>query len=57
MAKIFTYDPGTLIWIDESGHDNRKSMRKYGYSMRGVRSIERKLLELSEELDIQLYLS
>ena len=43
MAKISTYVPGTLIWIDESGHDKRKSMRKYGYSMRGVRPIERKL--------------
>ncbi len=44
MANISTYDPGTLIWIDESGHDKRKSMRKYGYSMRGVRPIERRLL-------------
>ena len=44
MAKISSYDPGTLIWIDESGHDKRKSLRKFGYSLQGVRPVERRLL-------------
>ena len=35
MAKISTYDPDMLIWLDESGCDKRCTVRKYGYSVRG----------------------
>lgn len=44
MARISMYDIGTLIFIDESGHDKRKSIRKFGYSIRGVRPVDRRLL-------------
>ena len=36
MAEISLYDPAMLVWIDESGCDRRDSMRKYGYSLRGI---------------------
>ena len=35
MAHISQYHPDMLIWIDETGSDRRKSVRRYGYSLRG----------------------
>ena len=36
MAEISLYDPSMLIWIDESGCDRRDTIRKRGYSIRGI---------------------
>ena len=35
MAEVTVYLPGMLIFIDETGADNRNLVRKYGYSIRG----------------------
>ena len=44
MAEISVYDPSMLIWLDESGCDRRNARRKYGYSIRGTRPVEHRLL-------------
>ena len=31
-----THSPDMFIWIDETGSDRRNSIRKYGYSLRGI---------------------
>ena len=31
-----SYNPDMFIWIDETGSDRRNSIRKYGYSLRGI---------------------
>ena len=36
MAEISQYRPDMLIWIDETGSDRRKSVRSYGYALRGI---------------------
>ena len=36
MLEISVYDPAMLIWLDESGCDRRNTVRKYGYSIRGI---------------------
>ena len=36
MAEISLFHPDMLIWIDETGSDRRNSIRKYGYSLRGI---------------------
>lgn len=36
MAEICMYHSDTFIWIDETGSDRRKEVRKYGYSLRGM---------------------
>ena len=38
MAEVSAYDPKMFIWVDETGSDRRKSIRRYGYSLRGMRS-------------------
>ena len=40
MAEISVYDPSMLVWLDESGCDRRNAIRKYGYSVRGMRPVE-----------------
>ena len=36
MAEVSVYDPAMFMWIDESGCDRRDTLRKYGYSIRGI---------------------
>ena len=36
MADISTYDPRIFVWLDETGCDRRNTLRKYGYSLRGI---------------------
>ena len=36
MAEISLFNPHMFIWIDKTGSDRRKSVRKYGYSIRGI---------------------
>lgn len=44
MAEISMYDPEMLVWIDETGCDRRNSLRRYGYSIRGMPPRDYKLL-------------
>ena len=44
MAEVSVYDPSMLIWVDESGSDRRNSTRKYGYSIRGIRPVDHRIL-------------
>ena len=44
MAEISMYDPAMFLWIDETGCDRRNSMRKYGYSVRGIPPREYRIL-------------
>ena len=36
MAEMSLFNPDMFIWIDEIGSDRRKSVRKYGYALRGI---------------------
>jgi transposase len=44
MAEVSIYDPNMLVWIDESGCDRRNTIRKYGYSIRGIPHCNQHLL-------------
>ena len=44
MSEISIYDPSMFIWIDETGCDRRNSMRRYGYSMKGLPPRDHRLL-------------
>ena len=36
MAEVSIYDPIMLVWQDETCCDRRNTLRKYGYSLRGI---------------------
>ncbi len=44
MAEISIYDLEMLIWLDETGCDRRHTVRKYGYSIRGLPLSDHRLL-------------
>ena len=44
IAEVSAYDPSMLVWIDESGCDRRNSIRRHGYSIRGVTPQDHRLL-------------
>ena len=44
MAEVSLYEPSMLIWLDESGCDRRNSIRKYGYNIRGICPVKKRLL-------------
>ena len=44
MANISLYDVSMLVWLDESGCDDRNYRRKYGYCMRGMPPCDHRLL-------------
>ena len=44
MAEISIYNAAMFVWIDETGCDRRNSMRRYGYSVRGIHPCDHKLL-------------
>ena len=44
MADISLYDVSMLVWLDESGCDNRNYRRKYAYCMRGFPPCDHRLL-------------
>lgn len=39
MAEVSAYKPDMLIWVDETGSDRRKSIRQFGYSIKGMRAV------------------
>ena len=43
MAHVSIYDPSMLVWLDESGCDKRNTVRKYGYSIRGIPLYDQRL--------------
>ena len=43
MAEISAFDPSMLLWLDERGSSRRESIRKYGYSFKGLPAISHKL--------------
>ena len=38
------YTPEMMVFIDETGSDNRDSMRMFGYALRGQRATSRRLM-------------
>ena len=44
MAEVAMYDPYFFIWLDETGCDRRNTIRKYGYSIRGLPLSDHRLL-------------
>ena len=44
MATISMYDPSMLVWLDESGHDRRNTIRKQAYSFRGMPLADHRIL-------------
>ena len=44
MADVSIYDPKMFIWLDETGCDWRNTLRKYGYSLRGIPVCDHHLL-------------
>ena len=50
FADVSLYKPEVLIFIDESGSDNRDTSRKYGYSIRGKPPRSLKLLVRGEHV-------
>ena len=43
MAEISVFDPNMIVWVDEMGSDRRNSIRSCGYSLRGMRAVNRVL--------------
>ena len=43
-SEMQLYNKDMLVFVDESGADRRDSLRKFGYSLRGKRTMSRKLL-------------
>ena len=35
QAEIAIYDPSMLVFVDESGNDQRNATRHFGYALRG----------------------
>ena len=44
IANISFFPKEVLVWIDETGCDNREMLRKFGYSIRGERAVCQRLL-------------
>jgi len=44
MADISIYEPSMLVFVDEMGCDRRNTIRKYGYSFRGMPVYDKHLL-------------
>jgi hypothetical protein len=39
MAEVSASKPDMLIWVDVTGSDRRKTIRQFGYSVRGMRAV------------------
>lgn len=44
MAQIMHYPSSYLVWIDETGSDHRDHIRKFGYQIRGLPPVYRRLV-------------
>ena len=36
ISEVLEFDSSMLVFVDETGSDQRNSVRKYGYSLRGM---------------------
>ena len=52
FIDVSLYKPEIVIFIDESGSDNRDTLRKYGYSIRGKPPRSLKLLVRGERVSV-----
>lgn len=43
MLDITMFDPEMIVWLDETGSDQRNSVRAYGYGLRGLTPIKYQL--------------
>jgi len=44
LATISIYDPSMIVWLDESSHDRRNTIRKQAYSFRGMPLADHRIL-------------
>ena len=44
MARALFYSSDLFVWVDEMGSDNRKSMRRFGYSFKGIAPVHHRFL-------------
>ena len=44
MPEVSIYNPSMFVWTDESSCDKRNSMRKYGYSVKGIPPVKHRFL-------------
>ena len=53
MAQCFTFRSRTMfVWVDETGSDNRASIRQYGYALRGVTPTCMRLLARGQRINV-----
>ena len=50
MAEIQFLDVNQLVWLDETGSDNRDRIRKFGYSLKGEPPIYNRILHRGERI-------
>ncbi|MDD9817574.1 MAG: hypothetical protein OXU61_05515, partial [Gammaproteobacteria bacterium] len=50
VSDISIYNPEMLVFLDETGADCRNTMRKYGYSLRGMPLVSHQLLVRGERV-------
>ena len=43
ISEVLEFDPSMLVFVDETGSDRRNSVRKYGYSLRGMTPVTHQL--------------
>ena len=44
LSDIAIFQPHMFVFVDETGSDKRSTLRKYGYSFKGMRAIAEKPL-------------
>ena len=57
VSDVSIYTPDMLVFLDETGSDRRDSLRKYGYSLRGMPATSRKLLVRGERVSTIAFMS
>ena len=50
MAEIQFFGVNQLVWVDETGSDNRDSIRKFGYSLKGKPPVYNRFLHRGERI-------
>jgi len=55
QAEIAVYDPSMLVFVDESGSDQRNATRHYGYALRGYSPQSFKFLSRWKEKETICY--
>ena len=50
ISEIMDFNPKTLIFIDETGSNRRNTIRKYGYSLRGMTPVSHKFTVYGKRL-------